>query len=324
MHARILARNPGCKLVAVCDVDVAKAEAVAAEFGCRAYNSADTMLQAVELDAVTVATPESHRQEPAVEAARLGLKMLLEKPLGRTLADVDRLIAAMHAEDADPAVNFILHADPRYARMKEIVAAGGIGRPVSTFARRRGTRLGIEKYAPWTDLLSSTLIHDIEMALSVNAAPPERVFAEAVVRSCAPYGSHDAVVATLRFGDGAVALFETSWVLPPGQPEPLDPAFHLIGDGGSIVIEGTSLGIKVLSEEGYSQPDMALWPMIGGEIGGALDRSLDTFVIRSRAGKAPLVGLAAARKAEAVVAAMKQSIAEDRPVAMSELEPGVE
>jgi len=319
LHARILARHPGCTLVAVCDVDLDRAGRVAADLGCRAYGDTDTMLDAEDLEAVTVATPETHRHDPALAAARRGLKLLLEKPLGRSLADVDRLISALRAEGADPAVNFILHADPRFARMKEIVAAGGVGRPVSTFARRRGTRLGIEKYALWTDLLSSTLIHDIEMALAVNAAPAERVFAEAVVRACAPYGSHDAVVATLRFADGAVALFETSWVLPPSQPEPLDPAFHLIGDGGSVVIEGSSMGIKVVSEQGYSQPDMAHWPILDDVVGGALARSLDAFVMRARAGLPPLVGLAAARRAEAVVAAMKRSIAEGRPVALSDV-----
>lgn len=313
LHARHLARHPACTLVAVCDTDIAKAQQVAGELGCRAHADFATLLATEVLDAVTIATPESHRLDPAVAAARRGLKILLEKPLGRTLADVDRVVAAMRTEGADPAVNFILHADPRFARMKEIAAAGSIGRPVSTFARRRGTRLGIEKYAPWTDLLSSTLIHDIEMALTVNAALPERVFAEAVVRACAPYGSHDAVVATLRFADGAVALFETSWVLPPGQPEPLDPAFHLIGDGGSVVIEGSSMGIKVLSEQAYTQPDMAHWPVIDGTITGALARSLDAFVDRARAGLPPLVGLDQARRAEAVVDAMKRSIATGAP-----------
>ena len=66
---------------------------------------------------------------------------------------------------------------------------------MSFFARRRGSRLGLEKYAlDGPPLL--TLIHDIEMVLAVNPAPPARVFAEAVIRECAPYGSHDAVVAT--------------------------------------------------------------------------------------------------------------------------------
>jgi predicted dehydrogenase len=318
LHARIFAADPRCTLVAVCDADSELAETVAARLGCRAFGSAEALLDACDLDAVSLATPETVRIGPAVAAARRGLGLLIEKPLGRTLADVDRLIDALAAEGADPAVNFILQAEPRFARMREIVAAGEVGRVVTCFARRRGSRLGMQKYGPWTDLLSSTLIHDIEMALSVNAAPAERVYAEAVVRACADYGSHDAVVATLRFADGAVALFETSWVLPPTQPEPLDPAFHLICDAGSVIVEGASQGMRVLREDGLMQPDMTHWPMLAEGVGGALARSLNAFVSRRLAGMPPLVGLAAARRAEAVVAAMKQSIAEGRPVALAE------
>ncbi|MBO6637866.1 MAG: Gfo/Idh/MocA family oxidoreductase [Roseitalea sp.] len=318
LHARIFKHNPLCRLVAVCDADAARAEQLAQSLQCRAYSDYRTLLKDEMLDAVSVATPESFRHEPAVAAAGLGLKMLLEKPLGRTLDDVDALIEALGDAGAESAVNFILHAEPRFARMKQIIADGGIGAPVSVSARRVGSRLGIEKYAPWTDLLSSTLIHDIEMTLAVNQAPAERVYAEAVVRACAQYGCHDAVVATIRFTDGAVAIFEASWVLPPTQPEPLDPSFRLIGDGGSVVIEGASHGMKVVGEEGYSQPDLTHWPMLPEGVGGALARSLDIFLARAHANLPPLVGLAEARKAEAVVAAMKRSIKEERPVGMSE------
>lgn len=319
LHARIFDRHPSCELVAVCDADAGRAGDVAASLGCAAHTDYRRLLDEEGLDAVSIATPEAFRHEPAVAAARMGLKMLLEKPLGRTLDDVDALTGALGEAGAEPAVNFILHAEPRFARMKQIVAEGGVGAPVSVSARRVGSRLGVEKYAPWTDLLSSTLIHDIEMALAVNRAPAERVYAEAVVRACARYGCHDAVVATVRFADGAVATFETSWVLPPTQPEPLDPSFRLIGENGSVSIEGASQGMKVVGEGGFSQPDMTHWPLLPDGVGGALARSLDAFVARALAGEPPLVGLAQARNAEAVVAAMKRSINQERPVRMSEL-----
>lgn len=322
LHARIFERNPSSTLVAVCDLDAETVRRVAASSGCSAYTDYRALLDSEVLDAVSIATPESFREEPAVAAAAKGLTLLLEKPLGKTLDQVDSLVAALAGVEPEPAVNFILHAEPRYARMKEIVSAGSIGNLVSCFARRRGTRLGIEKYAPWTDLLSSTLIHDIEMTLSVNAAAAERVYAEAVIRECAKFGCHDAVVATLRFADGAVALFETSWVLPPNQPEPLDPAFHLIGDAGSVIIEGSSQGMRVQTEDSYANPDMSHWPVLADGVGGALANSINLFVERHSAGLPPLVGLRQARRAEAVVAAMKRSIDEQRPVRMEEMDDG--
>lgn len=314
LHARIFADNPRCELVAVCDADATRARRVAEALGCAAEPDWRGLL-ARDLDAVSIATPETLRMEPARAAAEKGMKILLEKPLGRSLADVDALVDALVAAGANPAVNFILHADPRFARMKEIVAGGGIGQIATCYARRRGSASGAGKYAPWTDLLSATLIHDIDMCLAVMGGRVERVFAEAVVRRCAQFDCHDAVVATMRFADGAVACLETSWVLPPGWPEPLDPAFHLIGDGGSVVIESSSQGLKVLGTGGYVQPDMTHWPSLAWGVDGALRRSLDIFVDRALSGALPLVGLQAAREAEAVVAAMKQSIECGLPVA---------
>ena len=319
-HARIYNANPRCELVAVCDTNADRVGAVATSLGCRSYTCHETLFDCEQLDAVSIATPETVRLAPAVAAAEHQLAILLEKPLGRTLPEVDTLMEAMSEANASPAVNFILHADPRFDRMKQIVADGGIGRLVSCFARRRGTRMGIEVYAPWTDLLSSTLIHDIEMVLAVNDAPAERVYAEAVVRECASYGCHDAVVATLRFTNGAIALFETSWVLPPAHPEPLDPAFHVVGDGGLIVIEGASQGMQVLQQSNYSLPDVSHWPTLSdGRVGGALARSLDSFVQATIDGKQHLVGLEEARRAEAVVAAMKKSVEVERPVTLKEV-----
>ncbi len=70
LHARILARHPGCTLAGICDVDAERAGLLAAELGCRAYGDFETLLKSEELDAVTVATPEAHRLDPAVAAAR--------------------------------------------------------------------------------------------------------------------------------------------------------------------------------------------------------------------------------------------------------------
>ena len=73
------------------------------------------MLATEELDAVSIATPETARRTPAVAAARKGLAMMLEKPLGRTFGDVDALVSELRSMGTAPAVNFILHADPRFA-----------------------------------------------------------------------------------------------------------------------------------------------------------------------------------------------------------------
>ena len=135
-------------------------------------------------------------------------------------------LAVLTKNNAYVAVNFILHADPRFRKMKEEIKKNKIGNIVTYFARRRGSRLGIKYYAPWTDLLSSTLIHDIQMIIELSSSTPDRVFAEAVIRECKKYNSHDAVIATLRFFDGSIAAFERI-----DLPKPLGSILHILAPG---------------------------------------------------------------------------------------------
>ena len=196
--------------------------------------------------------------------------------------------------------------------MKEKIKNNEIGEIVSCYARRRGNRFGIEIYAPWTDLISSTLIHDIQMVMSINNSKPARVYAEAVIRECAKFNSHDAVMSLIKFTDGSIASFETSWVLPKNQPEFLDPALHVVGDKGSIIIEGSSMGLQIQTDKSYMKPDLANWPIIDSKVEGCLKRNLDKFIEDCVYDNQPEVDLIKAYEVEKIVFAMKKSIDENR------------
>ena len=277
-HAETFFRNPNSELIAVCDIDKEKVNKIANRFKCKAYNEFESLINTEKLDAISIATPEQIRIAPALLAIEKGLKILLEKPLGRNLKDIENLVNKIKNHNKLISVNFILHEDPRYKLMKEKIKNNEIGEIVSCYARRRGNRFGIEIYAPWTDLISSTLIHDIQMVMSINNSKPERVYAEAVIRECAKFNSHDAVMSLIKFTDGSIASFETSWGLPKNQPEFLDPAFHVVGDKGSIIIEGASMGLQVQTEKNYMKPDLANWPTIDSKVDGCLKRGLDKFI----------------------------------------------
>ena len=311
-HAETFFRNPNSELIAVCDIDKEKVNKIANRFKCKAYNEFESLINTEELDAISIATPEQIRIAPALLAIERGLKILLEKPLGRNLKDIENLVNKIKNHNKLISVNFILHEDPRYKLMKEKIKNNEIGEIVSCYARRRGNRFGIEIYAPWTDLISSTLIHDIQMVMSINNSKPERIYAEAVIRECAKFDSHDAVMSLIKFTDGSIASFETSWVLPKNQPEFLDPALHVIGDKGSIIIEGSSMGMQIQTEKSYMKPDIANWPIIDSKVEGCLKRNLDKFIEDCVYDNRPDVDLIKAYEVEKIVFAMKKSIDENR------------
>ena len=311
-HAETFFGNPNSELIAVCDIDKEKVNKIANRFKCKAYNEFESLINTEKLDAISIATPEQIRIAPALLAIEKGLKILLEKPLGRNLEDIENLVNKIKNHNKLISVNFILHEDPRYKLMKEKIKNNEIGEIVSCYARRRGNRFGIEIYAPWTDLISSTLIHDIQMVMSINNSKPERVYAEAVIRECAKFNSHDAVMSLIKFTDGSIASFETSWVLPKNQPEPLDPALHVVGDKGSIIIEGSSMGMQIQTEKSYMKPDIANWPIIDSKVEGCLKRNLDKFIEDCVYDNRPEVDLIKAYEVEKIVFAMKKSIDENR------------
>ncbi len=313
-HAETFFRNPNSELIAVCDIDKEKVNKIANRFKCKAYNEFESLINTEKLDAISIATPEQIRIAPALLAIEKGLKILLEKPLGRNLEDIENLVNKIKNHNKLISVNFILHEDLRYKLMKEKIKNNEIGEIVSCYARRRGNRFGIEIYAPWTDLISSTLIHDIQMVMSINNSKPERVYAEAVIRECAKFNSHDAVMSLIKFTDGSIASFETSWVLPKNQPEPLDPSLHVVGDKGSIIIEGSSMGLQIQTDKSYMRPDLANWPIIDSKVEGCLKRNLDKFIEDCVYDNQPEVDLIKAYEVEKIVFAMKKSIDENKPI----------
>ena len=82
MHARAMERIPGARLVGGFNRTREKAEAFAARYGGRVYDSVDELLGDAEVDAVTVLTRMEDHVENAVAALRAGKHVLCEKPLG--------------------------------------------------------------------------------------------------------------------------------------------------------------------------------------------------------------------------------------------------
>ncbi len=314
LHARIYAEHPLAELVAVVDASSGVARGVGEDLGVPWFTSTEEMVEKVSFDAASVAVSEHHRPPIAIELARAGKHLLLEKPLAPTLAEADRLVGDLSDQPVLTMVNFILRFDPRYSEAKVAVESGRLGEIHTIFARRRGSYLGADTYGTWTDLLISTGIHDLDAMAWLADSPVERVYAETISRRSAPHGHDDAAMVLVRFANGVIGSLETSWVLPPTTPALLDASLQVVGTGGGLCVEGSNQGLTVADTEGFSHPDLTHWPIVRGRARGDLADSLDHFIRSVRRGVAPEVGLEAARNAHAMVDAAKRSAALRQPV----------
>ena len=117
------------ELVAVCDLNLTAAKAVATRFGIpRAYDNVEEMLSAEKPDLVDICTPPQTHARLAVEAMRHGCHVLVEKPMALTVADCDQIVQA--SKDYGLKV-CVAHSDLFYEpfiKARRMVGNGAIGR----------------------------------------------------------------------------------------------------------------------------------------------------------------------------------------------------
>ncbi|HMV49199.1 MAG TPA: Gfo/Idh/MocA family oxidoreductase [Blastocatellia bacterium] len=120
-----------CELVAVNRARAELAADFAREFGARRWHGDWRELIAdAEVDAVYVSTPVYQHAEQTIAAAEAGKHVLCEKPLAMNVAECDRMIAACRANGVKLGVAYYRHFYPVVLRIKELMAAGEIGKPV--------------------------------------------------------------------------------------------------------------------------------------------------------------------------------------------------
>jgi len=122
-HLSAFAKNPRCRVVALCGRDETRARARLADAGLTFPDARFTtrfrdLLTAPDVDIISIATPNHLHVGQAVAAAQAGKHILLEKPTGLDEAELRRIRDAVRAAGVRTIVSFELHYNPylRFAR----------------------------------------------------------------------------------------------------------------------------------------------------------------------------------------------------------------
>jgi predicted dehydrogenase len=104
VHAAAIAANPTAELAGIWGRDAAKAAEAGAEFDVPGTDDLAALLE--QVDAVSVAVPPDVQVPLAEQAAAAGRHLLLEKPLGLTVAGADRVVDAVRSAGVASVVFF--------------------------------------------------------------------------------------------------------------------------------------------------------------------------------------------------------------------------
>ena len=123
-------RKAGAEITAACDVSPESARQVCETFGIpRAYTDWKEMLEAGGFDAVSICTPSAHHCAMAVESARRGYHVLVEKPMATSLAECDRMIDAAREHRVLLMISHNQRFIPAHLAAREIISSGTLGAP---------------------------------------------------------------------------------------------------------------------------------------------------------------------------------------------------
>jgi len=130
IHASIVGQNPIAELVGMVDEIPHRSS-----YGVPSFDSVGALLDGVEPDLLIVATPPASHEGIVDEALRRGVHVLCEKPLALDAQQADRLATAAESVPSVTAVNLQLRYDVVLRRLRELLSAGAIGRPLFASVR---------------------------------------------------------------------------------------------------------------------------------------------------------------------------------------------
>lgn len=306
LHAEAIAQIGEANVAAAWNRTPDKAASFCSRFGGVVFPDLQDLLAEPSIDAVVVSAGTSTHFELAKQALEAGKHVLLEKPVCENSDDVRKLIEV--AENAGrmcmPSHNYIYSEDVQ--RLHHHIKSGHLGKIVSFWAL-------FSNYHPPTIsapnfyMMRELMVHHTYTMLYLLGRPAQ-ISATATNTHFQDPPSHDQLMATASFDDGAIANLWGSFVSDDRSREPWSLYFKALGT------EGT--GVAAWDRIKYGPEPDPLWD-------DAAYR--DSFLHVERYfiqqclghGAAPLSTLADARDAAIIFEAMRQSVESGRRVTIA-------
>ena len=238
IHAAAIEGAPEAELVAVATRNPQRGQAFVAQHGGTWHADYRDLLARGDVDAVTICAPHYLHAPMTLDAAAAGKHVLCEKPMARSAAECDAMLAACDKAGVTLGVIFQSRFEPLSQQLKAALDAGQLGRLLWVSANTLWHRTD-EYYrsGPWRGtwaregggVLLNQAIHAIDLLVWL-AGTPARVTAQTRTLNH-EIEVEDCGLALLEYDDGRLGLIQATTSAFPGYPERLE----FYGSRGSAI-----------------------------------------------------------------------------------------
>lgn len=196
-HARIYAAMEGVKLVGVCDINEERGRAIAAEYGTEYFHDYRALYG--KIDAVSLAVPTIDHAAIGGALMEQGISVLVEKPIARTLAEADEMIAKARRTGVCLQVGHLERFNPAVVAVRKIVTEPRF------FETHR-----LSLFSPRSldiDVVMDVMIHDLDIITSFVKSPVVGISAVGIPVISPRF---DIANARLEFANGCIANITAS------------------------------------------------------------------------------------------------------------------
>ncbi|MEK3888266.1 Gfo/Idh/MocA family protein [Bacillus sp. FSL K6-3431] len=245
-HARAYKRMADVEIVAVADVVPGRAEEFVQKLeltGAKGFNNHLDLLE-LDIDGVSICTPNVAHHKTSIDALRAGKHVLVEKPLAVTLEQGVEMVKEGKKADKILSVGFQPRYDPNMEAVKKIVQSGELGNVYYIEVgggRRRGMPGGtfINQELAGAGAMADIGCYSLDLALNALGYPkPLSVSAYTSNHfgtnptyhpEAEKFQVEDFGVAMVRLEGGKVLNFKISWAM---HMDSLGPTLFLGTDAG--------------------------------------------------------------------------------------------
>lgn len=257
VHSRYLLNGTvaQAELTAVCDINPQKLEAHRKLPGAESlpqFDSLSAMASSGLVDAVIIATPHYDHPRLSIEAMRLGLHTLVEKPAGVYTQQVREMNEIATTCDVVFGIMYNQRPNPLYQKVKDLIYSGELGELrrsnwiITNWYRSQSYYNSGGWRATWKGEGGGVLLnqdpHQLDLWQWLVGMPSR-------VRAFCYFGKHrqieveDEVTAYAEYPNGATGVFVTTVAEAPGTNR-----LEIVGDRGKVVVEEGKLRFWRLRE----------------------------------------------------------------------------